>query len=109
MSEEERRKSNPHEISWRDYVDIKFIAHEHEHELINKALDLADQKLEYRLERMNELREENMSDKANFLAKSEYYIEHKGVVDKIENLQKFMYLVLGGLLIIELIFKYMSK
>jgi hypothetical protein len=77
-----------------------------------KALQIAIDKQEsannIRLEGMNEWRNESKDRMMTYLSKAEYEVKHQYLVEKIETLQKFMYLLTGGLLLLELLFRFIK-
>ena len=92
-------------IALKDYFDTriteletalrdKFVAQD-------KALDLATDQLEKRLTLLNELR-------GNVITKTEYDARHYLLETKIEALQKIMNIGIGGLLVIEIILRFIK-
>lgn len=100
-------------ITLKEYFDLKVKSLEEKVELhfkLNKiALDKAEQTTNLRLEGMNEFRSA-MKDQSNtYLTKSDYAANHKNLEDKNHALEKIVFMGLGALAVIELLFKFFIK
>lgn len=109
---------NNGDFSYKDGISLK----EHFRTVINEledktnlrfelqkiALDKAENATNLRLEGMNEWRG-TMTDLTNrFIMKSEYDSRHQNLVDKIEANQKFIWLAMGGLAVLELALRFIN-
>jgi hypothetical protein len=96
-----------------DTVDLKFEKIHEKLESTEKALLLRESNLRKDLDHLNNLKQDyekqKLKDQENYVKIGEYSIQHKLVVDKIEFLQKMIYIGLGALLAIEFILKYLNK
>jgi hypothetical protein len=72
------------------------------------ALDIARRDIERRLEGMNELRSQITRERSDYLTRTEYVSEHKILVHEIGSVQKFMWMVAGGLCVIEIALHYIK-
>lgn len=99
MKNEEHKNCYNNVVSLKEYVDTKLID-------IKTATDLAAENLKVRLNNLNEWREQNKSERANYLTRNEYDSKHELLNTKIETLQKFVWMGLGALLLTEILLKY---
>jgi hypothetical protein len=74
-----------------------------------KALDKAEMMVNERLLRMNEVRDQLKDQAATFLTTVEYVANHKALETKIESLQKFMWLSIGALAVIQVLIGFIDK
>ena len=98
MNEQQNHKDI---VSLRDYIEIRLTDME-------KATNLAAENLKIRLESLNNWREQNRSERMEFITKENYENRHLLLENKIEGLQKFMYLLTGGLIIIEIFLRFIK-
>ena len=98
------------EVSWRDYVDLRFKEWERSHksmiEAERRALELASDSLNQRLDHMNEFRRQIQSERLDYVRKetvAQLLASRQVVVDelikRIEILENWKANVLGRLLI----------
>jgi CYTH domain-containing protein len=73
------------------------------------ALDKAETATNIRLANMNEFRDSLKDQAANFLTKDDYEVKHELLANKIDSLEKIIYMGLGAVGIIEFIFKFFVK
>lgn len=76
---------------------------------VDKALVLATDQMDKRLEGMNEFRAQLKDQSYNFLTKDAYEVRHQLIENKIETLQKFMWITMGIVMAIEFAFKFLIK
>ena len=88
-------------ISLRDFVEEKFKA-------LEKATDLADANLKIRLDNLNEWRGQNRDERACYLTRSEYEAKHLLLEQKIESVQKMLYIGLGIFLVVEVLLRFVK-
>lgn len=88
-------------VSLRDYFDEKF-------KDLEKATDLAAENLKIRLDSLNEWRAQNKDERDTYLSRVEYEAKHLLLEQKIEGLQKMLYIGLGALLVVEAILKFIK-
>jgi hypothetical protein len=97
-------------VSLREYITDKIKATEDKIALNLKlnqvAQDKADAKLDIRLEGMNEIRSQLDRQARTFITKPEYEAKHELLMQKIETLQKFMWLVMGAIAVLEVILRF---
>lgn len=84
-------------ISIKKYVEKLFREHERVHTLERdsnlRALDAAQKNVDHRLEALNELRNEVLKDRQQFLKNDTYAIEHRAVTDDIHRIDKELGLI----------------
>jgi hypothetical protein len=78
-------------------------------EFILRIMDEREKSIEQRLNKLNELREEVTTDRGQFLKIETYEARHKALVDKIEYLQKILFIGIGIVLVLEIIFRLVIK
>jgi hypothetical protein len=74
-------------------------------EFILRIMDERDKSVDQRLSKLNELREEVTSDRDQFLKVDTYEADKKAITDKIDYLQKLLFIGIGIVLILELLFR----
>jgi hypothetical protein len=89
-------------ISLKDYFDTKLCGME-------RATNLARDSMEKRLESMNEFRQSLKDQSSTFLTRQEYDAKHALLEQKIETLQKFVWLGIGILTIMEIVIRFYIK
>jgi len=89
-------------VSLKEYVDTRFNA-------LELSLDKANQVLNARLETMNEFRGQMKDQTATFITRVEFEAKHDSLYNRIESIQKIVYMGLGALTIIEFLFKFLIK
>jgi hypothetical protein len=67
----------------------------------NEALRLARDEIDRRLEGMNELRDQIARERGDYLSRQEYASEYKALITELASIQKFMWMIAGGLAIVE--------
>jgi hypothetical protein len=82
-------------------IDVKFAARD-------KALELQADLLKSRLENLNEWRTQNKDEREQFLTRSEYEVKHQLLIDKMDAMQKIIWLALGSLVAIDYIIKFIK-
>ena len=119
---------NYDEVRLREYVDIRFNAQEKAVEAAlaaqekavaaalaaaDRAVAKAERAAEARFESVNEFRGTLTDQAATFLPRREYENAHTAVVEKVEALQKFLWMGLGAMLAVQLfvgiIFVFLKK
>jgi hypothetical protein len=88
-------------ITLKEYMEDKFL-------MSDKALELATKVLDVRLTAMNNFREQMQSERDTFLTKDEYEVNHSLLESKIEIVQKFMWVLTGGLVVMELVLRFIK-
>jgi hypothetical protein len=73
------------------------------------ALNKSEQKMDLRLEGMNEFRQAMADQSKNFLHRDEFEAKHQILEIKIEAMQKMVNMALGALLLLEFVFKYLLR
>jgi hypothetical protein len=68
------------DISLREYVDLRFAANE-------KAIQLATDALNHRLEGMNEFRDEMSKDKIAYMTKESFEVKHNEITKQVDELR----------------------
>lgn len=86
---------NPKYVTLREYVDTR--------------LDALDTAVDHRFKAVNEMRAMVNDSVAKFMPRSEFETAHKAVLDKIEALQKLVWVGLGVLLTVEVVFSYLKR
>ena len=82
-------------VSLREYVDIRFNA-------VEIAVDKAESATTKRFESVNEMRSMVTDAAQRFMPRMEYETSHRALVEKVEALQKFLWVGLGAVLAIQL-------
>ena len=72
-------------------------------EFILRIMDERDRSIEHRLAKLNELREEVTTDRSQFLKVETYTAEKKAITDKIDYLQKILFIGIGIVLVLEIV------
>ena len=72
------------------------------------ALDKAEASNNLRLASMNEFRDAMKDQSGTFLTKQEYEVRHINLEEKIENMQRVLYMMIGGLAIIEVLLRFVK-
>lgn len=107
-------------ISLKEYIDTQLQALERVREMgiagediryraIEKATTLASNAMDKRLEGMNEFRNQLKDQAALFLTRVEYEAKYQQLYEKIESLQRIVYMGVGLALGIEFILKFFVK
>lgn len=86
---------------FRKETDLKFQARD-------KALELQADALKTRLDHLNEWRNQLNTERESFLTRSEYELKHEILVNKIDALQKFMWLAIGIFAAIDYIIQFVK-
>lgn len=116
------------DIRLREYVDVRFKAQEQavaaalaaQEKAVAAALAAADRAVskaelaaERRFESVNEFRQTLTDQAATFLPRREYESAHASIVEKVESVQKFLWMGLGAMLAVQLfigvIFVFLKK
>jgi glucose-6-phosphate isomerase len=99
-------------VSLREYFDTKFADLEKQlalrDELTAKALVKADETLNLRLEGMNEFRAELTKQAQTFVKQSEFRLHIEKIETKISMLTKIVYIGIGILLVLQVVWRYIS-
>jgi hypothetical protein len=92
---DEARELSPHGyISLREYVDVRF-------QSIAQAVDKAESAAEKRFESINEMRGMVTDAASRFMPRTEYEAAHQAMVEKVESLQKMLWVGLGVILALQ--------
>ena len=75
----------------------------------DKSIEKAEASVNKRLENMNEFRHQLNDQSKTFLTIDVYNANHRLLEAKIESLQKFMYIITGGLLGVQILFGVIEK
>lgn len=85
---------------------------EYSEKAVDTALDVAKQAdiaLEHKLEGMNKFRETLVDQAKTFMTIESYNSNHRLLEVKVESLQKFMYIITGALLVIQVLVGFIEK
>jgi hypothetical protein len=82
-------------VSLRDYMDSRFNS-------IQRAVDKAEESTEKRFSAVNEMRAMVTDAASRFMPRAEYETAHRALVEKVEGLQKFLWMGLGAMLAIQM-------
>jgi len=100
-------------ISLKEFVETKCnacqITVDHRFKSLEKASELAAENLKVRLDSLNEWRGQNRDERQHFISQEVYEARHQILVNKIESLQKFMYIGIGAVAVIEILFRFVIK
>lgn len=72
----------------------------------DKALKLHSDSLNIRLDGLNEWRQQNKEEREQYLSRFEYEAKHQLLENKIDALQKMMFIALGAILAVDYIIKF---
>jgi hypothetical protein len=86
-----------------DSLDIQVVRLEERLAASHEALKVAKIETDRRLESMNELRDQISSERGNYLNRSEYDLKHDALKSRIDSLEKFQYMIVGGLLVFQVL------
>jgi len=89
----------------KQYVDLKEYFEE-KFRSQDKALELSRAVIEKRLDALNEWRQQNKDERETTITKVEYNARHQLLEQKIEAVQRIVYMGLGALAVIELILRF---
>lgn len=101
------------DISFRDYVDVRFADQEQAVQAAlaaaEKAVVKAELAADKRFESVNEFRGQ-LTDQANtFISRLEYNANQKAIEQKIETLQRLVFMGTGVLLTLEVVLRFLTK
>jgi hypothetical protein len=82
-------------ITLREYMESRFSS-------IQRAVDKAEESTEKRFAAVNEMRAMVTDAASKFMPRLEYETSHQALVEKVEGLQKFLWMGLGAMLAIQL-------
>jgi hypothetical protein len=72
------------------------------------AIKIAREEIDRRLSDMNELRSQINSERGIYITRQEFNAEFKIISNEIYALQKFMWMIAGGLAVLEIVLRYMK-
>lgn len=99
---EEAVKANNQRIKdVEEEVNIKFDARD-------KALELQSKVYNQRIDSLNEWRAQNKDERDSYLTRIEYEAKHQLLENKMESMQKIIWLALGALIVIDYIIKFLK-
>ena len=75
----------------------------------DKSIEKAEASVNKRLESMNEFREQLREQSKTFLTLDVYNANHRLLESKIESLQRFMYIITGGLVVLQVLIGVIEK
>jgi hypothetical protein len=95
------------EFCWKDSVTLKEYFNIR---LVNleQSIIIAKESMDKRLEGMNEFRNSLKDQNSTFIPRQEFEAKHEILVNKIDSMQKMIYIAIGGLLVIEIILRYLK-
>jgi hypothetical protein len=107
------KNGNPNTlVSLKDYFDGKLEDFEEKTELQFKMSQLAVDKAliqnDIRLAGMNEFRDSLRDQAATFVTRQELNLMIKSITDKIEGQQRFMYMTMGGLAVLQFLLHFIQ-
>ena len=76
------------DVTWKDYVDIRLAENQ-------KAIEVARDGMEYRLEQMNEFRKQIASERDDYLRKDVYLRGHEDLERRLMSLEAYRSKALG--------------
>lgn len=88
-------------VTLKEYLESRL-------ESIDTATILRAAALDKRMDAMNQIREQLATQKTEFLTRLEYDSKHQMLCDKIETVQKFVWMVSGALLLIEIALQFVK-
>lgn len=77
---EKKYSFNGHNVSWRDYVDLRFLENQ-------RAIDKAERTMNSRLESMNEFRDTLKDQASKFITREETLLIIKPILDSVKTLE----------------------
>jgi|SRR6185437_5045552 len=93
-------------ITLREYIESRFAS-------LQRAVDKAEESNEKRFAAVNEMRAMVADAALQYMPRAEFESQHRGIVEKVESLQKFLWVGLGAVLAIQLfvsiIFVFIKK
>lgn len=99
------------DFNWKEGVTLKEYLEDKmdlQFESRDKALELQAGMMNTRLDALNEWRQQNRDERQTFLTKSEYDSKHQLLENKMEAMQKIIWLALGALIVIDYIIKFLK-
>lgn len=100
-------------VNIREYIDREIKHIEDKHMIVTKensrAVSNAKLEMDRRLAGMNEFREQLNKQSHTFLTRNEYDAKHQLVVQKVDMLSKLVYIGIGMVLILEVVFRFIIK
>lgn len=89
-----REQSHQGFISLREYVDVRFLA-------VENAVQKAEVATDKRFESVNEMRAMVNDSASKFMPRAEYEAAHSSIVEKVEALQKMLWVGFGVVLALQ--------
>jgi hypothetical protein len=83
------------EVTLREYIECRFIS-------LQRAVDKAEESNDKRFAAVNEMRTMVTDAASRFMPRIEYETAHRALVEKVEGLQKFLWMGLGAMLAVQL-------
>ena len=83
------------EVTLREYMESRFIS-------LQRAVDKAEEANDKRFSAINEMRSMVTDAASRYMPRVEYETAHRALVEKVEALQKFLWMGLGAMLAIQL-------
>jgi hypothetical protein len=112
MTKAERTAVQNDMVTLREYMEALLYSQKMYFETRLNAMEDAQAKFEQfntaKLGTMNEIREQLGTQKADFLTRVEFEGKHELVCQKVESLQKFMWGIGGGVVLLELILRFIK-
>jgi hypothetical protein len=84
-----------HEVSLREFMEARFTS-------LQRAVDKAEEANDKRFSAINEMRAMVTDAASRFMPRIEYETAHRALVEKVEALQKFLWMGLGAMLAVQL-------
>jgi hypothetical protein len=101
MGDEKKRQAwNVHTL--KEYVDALFLVKD-------KALDLATNALNERLNLLNEFRAQQSDESKKYLTRNEYDRDHQALIEKVDALSRQVYIIMGGMSLVYILFYFLGK
>jgi len=83
------------DVTLREYMESRFVS-------LQRAVDKAEESNDKRFAAINEMRSMVSDAATRFMPRIEYETAHRAVVEKVEALQKFLWMGLGAMLAVQL-------
>jgi hypothetical protein len=92
-----------------DDANVKIAVLEEKLKASEIAKELAAENIKLRIDSLNEWRSQNKDERIAFLPRETYEVNHRLLEAKIDNAQRLVYIGLGGVLVLELVLRFLLK
>lgn len=92
----------PQDIGLKEYINFRF-------KILEKETENARSSMDKRLDGMNEFRDQLKDQAGRFITREEYEAKYEALVEKIDGIQKPIWIGIGVILTLEFLLKFFIK